>query len=445
MEANWQMVVTLAAITSLAIYLGYVCFKRWFNPFSIYSAIWGFCLCNYELRLIQYYPISKIAWTYIGFAWVSIFFGSITGLLLSSRKNSSSTPELQVDLTRLRKVILGLSVLGGVGFIGQLVAITRQFGNPLIALILNSNDVYGARISGELSGLSYIGDCSYAACALAGIYTAKVSKITHVTIIPIVLVTLQLIALAGRTGLGIAAILFVTSFAYTPRSSRFQLSKVHKIIATASIAALLLGGFFFVSFSRHLNVDFPGITPAMEEISDYIPPFPSLYSNFSATPVAFSAYLSNPQDDGDHFWGMYTFAPVWRFLSHLGFRTGVAPYEESYYTPVPMNTGTYLKNVHSDFGFAGILIFPYLLGAAVTLLIMRASATPKLVGLVVLSHVFVLVVFTFAFDFMVLGDWYISAVVSVAGALMAKRTGLSRDRAGATLGVSSNVHAQTYF
>jgi hypothetical protein len=113
----------------------------------------------------------------------------------------------------------------------------------------------------------------------------------------------------------------------------------------------------------------------------------------------------------------------------------VPAHEENYYTPVPMNTGTYLKNVHSDFGAAGILVFPYLLGASVTLLLIRVSSVPRLLGLTLLANLFVLVVFTFAFNFMLLGDWYIGLVVSALGAIVVDKRMSRADPTGLRKGL----------
>jgi oligosaccharide repeat unit polymerase len=417
MQSNWLALVLVATLAAMGVCAARWWFQRWLNPLSIYSAIWGLCLCNYELRLIEYDRISGLAWACILVAWFSLYLGSAAVFLLRPRTPGAAPLPLVIDLNRLKKMILGLSALGAVGLVGQLAAVAREFGNPLTALVLNSGDIYSARITGELSGPVYIGDLSFAACALAGVYTAKMGRLTMVGLLPIALVTLQLMSLAGRTGLGIAAVLFVVSYAYTPLRPRFQLSKKQvALLLTASL--FLMGGFVLVSSIRHLDVAFPGITPAMERISDYVPFTPSLYSNFSATPVAFSLYLASPQETRTGFWGMYTFAPIFRFLSHMGFRTSVPPYEENYYTPVPINTGTYLKNIDSDFGISGIVLFPFFLGAVVTRLILRAGERPGLAGLVLLSNVFVLVVFAFAFDFMALGDWYMSMISSVAAALI---------------------------
>jgi oligosaccharide repeat unit polymerase len=434
MEANFFMAVTLGFITAVAVSIGKWWFKRWFNPLSIYSALWGFCLVNYELRLIQYYPISTIAWVYIAIAWVSLYLGAGTVLLLAKPRESSTARSFGVDVNCLKKVILTLSAIGSLGLISQLLAISHEFGNPVIALITNAGEIYGARISNELYGLNYAGAFSFAACTLAGIYTAKLARLTLVAAIPLVLVTLQLVAVMGRTGLGVAAVLFSVSFLYTPRPVRFSIPGWQRMIG-AMLAAALAGGFILVSSIRRLDVNFVGITPGIEKVSEYLPFFPSLYSNFSATPVAFSLYLASPEQGKTGFWGMYTFAPAFRLISRLGFLCSVPAHEENYYTPVPMNTGTYLKNVHSDFGAAGILVFPYLLGASVTLLLIRVSSVPRLLGLTLLANLFVLVVFTFAFNFMLLGDWYIGLVVSALGAIVVDKRMSRADPTGLRKGL----------
>ena len=408
------MVAILVCVTGMGVAIGRRWLGRLFNPLSIYSALWGFCLINYELRLIQYYEISAAAWLYIGLAWLSLYLGAGLMLLIDTHKKICCVPS-QSNLKRLRAVIIGLCLVGGLGLISQLLAISRDFGNPFVALVTNPGDIYGARAANELSGLSYAGAFSFAACTLAGAYTAKVGKFTLTGTFPLILVVLQLFSVMGRTGLGVAAILFAVAFVYTPKPIRFEVPMWQRVVA-ATIAVTLVATFVTISAIRHLDVEFVGITPKMEEISEYVPFFPSVYSNFSATPVAFSLYLATPEQEKTGFWGMYTFAPVFRFLSRLGFPCAVPAHEENYYTPVPMNTSTYLKNVYSDFGPAGIVFFPAVLGACLALLITRASGT---VGLVLLANLFVLAVFAFAFNFMLLGDWYIGLAGGVFGAAIA--------------------------
>jgi len=416
-EADWLMIAVLALPTAFGIYIGRVWFRRWFNPFSLYSGLWGFCLCNYEIRLIQYQPISFLAWTYITLAWVSLYVGAALVFFMKSSR-AWGVVSFDVDLRRLRKWLIILSAIGAIGVLDQVLVLRREFGGLFEAILINANDLYSSRMYNEISSVPYVGSFAFAACSLAGVYTAKLGRITPEALIPLVVVSLHNILGMGRLWLGFAAILFLTCYFYTPRVSRLSVSKWQKMLAISLVVAILLGGFLFVSSVRVLGVDFPGITPAMERVTEFIPIFPSLYSYFSAAPVAFSVYLDTPDESSNRHWGRYTFAPAFRVLSKFGFQTSVPAYEENYYTPVPMNTDTYLKNVHSDFGLFGILFFPLVLGAFTAHLILRAETRPSLPVLVALANVNLVMVFAFFFDVMLLGDWYISTIAGVGVATL---------------------------
>src|SRR5690348_9756534 len=271
MQANWSALISLAFITTVAVYIGRQWFNRWFNPLSLYSAIWGFCLCNYELHLIQYYPISFAAWLYIAIAWVALYLGAAAVFLLVPRPRRLSPAVFLVDPARLRKAIVILSMIGGAGVIAQVVSVSREFGGPIQAILLSSSDVYNARTSNEISGLPYVGSFSFAGCALAGVYVGKTGKFGVVSLIPIVLVALQLAFAMGRTGLGIAAVLFFVCVTYTPRDVRVTTAGWKRIVGVSAIAIVLVGTFAFVSSFRGLGVDYPGITPALDQISEYVP------------------------------------------------------------------------------------------------------------------------------------------------------------------------------
>lgn len=407
------MVILLIIITFVAIYAGRILFHRWFNPLSIYSALWGFCLCNYELGLIQYYSISITAWCYITAAWIALYLGSAIVILLMAPTRDVRPVRLLANTDRIKKAILVLSAIGLVGLASQLLAVRREFGSVINAIFANANDLYSARTANQISGIPYAGSFSYAACTLAGIYVAKLGRFTLTAVLPIVLIAIQTVFVMGRTGLGIAAVLFFAAAVYTPRDPGMRTPRWQRRAGVSILATFLVGAFVLISSVRGLSTNFPGTTPEMERISEYIPSAPSLYSNFSATPVAFSMYLSAPHEEQNDLWGMYTFAPLFRFLARLGFPTTVANYEENYWTPVPMNTATYLKNIYSDFGPAGILLFPLFLGGALTFLIFRSRVNPGLATLALLSNFYVLIVFSFAFNFMLLGDWYIGVFVAI--------------------------------
>ena len=420
MDVSWLPIALIICATFGAAWVGRLLCNRWFNPLSLYSGLWGFCLCSYELRLIQYEPVSNTAWVYILIAWIFLYLGGMTAWLAGHAKDQS--PELSIDLIRLKKAIIWLSIIAGVGLVDQIRVVAHTFGNPLYAIFINAGDIYLGRVGGSLSWVPYVGAISYAACCLSGAYTAKIGKPTLVGALPIILVALSNVFAMVRAGVVMAAFLFLVSFSYSPRQNSFKLERWQRFFGMSVAVIILVGGFVFVSATRKLGVQFAGMTPAIDSVSEYIPVFPSIYSNFSAPPVAFSMYLDSPAETRENSpWGQYTFAPISHLFSKLGFSTeagGEGRFEENYYTPVPMNTATYLKNVISDFGFSGAFIFPFFLGAVVTYLVLKLASHPRLFHLMLLSNLFLVIAFSFVVNLMALGDWYISAAVSVLVALL---------------------------
>ena len=422
MESNWPVAALMAMVTVVAMYVGRICFKRWFNPLSLYSAIWGFCLLTYELKLIQFYAITTEAWFYIATAWTSLYLGAFTALLATRQGASHSSPRSGINLNLLKRAIIVLSVIGGAAVARQMQVVARDFGGLLNAIFVSGNDIYLAKLDNDLAFFPYIGACLYAGCAVSGVYTAVRGKLTGLALLPIVLIALSSALSMTRAGVIMAAFLFLAAFLQTPREHPFRIKKWQAILGVGAAVSVLLSGFILVSATRGLGGNFPGTTPAMESIAEYIPFFPSVYSNFSATPVALSMYLSSPEQRNAGTWGQSTFAPFLRILSRTGLFTERPRFEENYDTPVPTNTSTYLKNLDSDFGFIGVVLFPYVLGFVMTFLMCEISQTLKVTYIVILANLYLIIVGSFAVNLMVLGDWYISLIAGViAGAVIDRR------------------------
>ena len=418
MEVNWAGLFLVAMLSAASAVAGRLLFRRWFNPLSIYALVWFLCLGFYELRLIEQYSVSTLAWTYILLVWFSLFGGAAFACFLAKRP-SSPVVHLPVDLHSLRRSIIVLTALGGLAVAAQVRMVVTNFGGFFTAILTNAGDLYRGRLSGELSGIPYIGALLYAACTLAGVYTARKGKLTLVAVCPLTLLALNNVISMARAGVVMTAFLFLPAFLHTPKQIRLSVPRWQQVVALVAGIAILVGGFVLVSSVRGLGVQFPGITPAMDEITEYIPVFPSIYSNFAAPPVALSLYLSSPAENHDAMIGQFTFAPVLRALSRLGFHVPDVRLEEDYYTPISTNTCTWVKNIHSDFGLVGLFIFPFLMGSIITVLALRIERQPRLVDIVLLAHAYPIIVFSFVVNLMAQGDWYVSIVgVAIAAAFV---------------------------
>src|SRR5207302_1915319 len=144
------------------------------------------------------------------------------------------------------------------------------------------------RITNEFVFMPYVGPCLLAGAGLSGIYIAATGKFSVRSVAPLILEVLRNILAMSRGGVVIAGFMFLVCFAYTPKKWRFKVAKWQLVAGMTVASVLLVGQVIFVSATRGLEVDFPGRTDAMDAISEYVPIFPSIYSNFSATPVAFS-------------------------------------------------------------------------------------------------------------------------------------------------------------
>lgn len=398
---------------------------RWVNHLSLYSSIWTLSLFAYQLRLINYNYISLEAWVFILTAWIAIYVGSgwvsLLGLSTSVRRG-----DMVLGNQRALKIaIVCLSCAGLASSVTLAWNIMRSLDSGLlIALIDEGNKIYTLRFNGDLSGVMYIGFLPYAASALAGAYTARLGRVTFIGLLPLIAMTVDGVLSMQRGGILIAIVLFLVGVCMVPSKKKLRLAKWQ--VATA--LTLLVAGFFYVTMVRGVPVEFENQGGTLNAVADVFPSFPSLYMYVSAPSAGLSAYLVHPESDGDPFWGRYTFAPFYRLLAKLGLDTYVPYYTAFYSTPVSINSCTYLREIHSDFGPLGIFFFPFCLGGVVTFL---ESRRDSLAVQVLLAHLYVVVLFSFTLLVMITGYWYISLLTSVLVALFVECRSCSLKISGA--------------
>ncbi len=362
-----------------------------------------------QLHLIQYAPVSTAAWFYMFAAWAFLYCGGVTAWLLLGV--GPKEPRVVLGIQPIRKALIYVTLLAAIGVIDQIRVVSSRFGGVIQAIVFNAGEIYLERTANELSWLPYLGSVLYVACVLAAVYAIQTGS-WRLASCPIILIVLTSLFSMSRGGLTVFGPFVLIPCLYTPRPVRTVVTKRTKVMAVAA-AVLAIGVFFAVNSLRGLETDFPGRTDAIDSISAYMPDFPSIYSNFSAEPVAFSIYLDKSGSQTGEFFGRYTFAPAFRLAARLGFPTKVPTYEENYYTPVPMNIGTYLKNVYSDFGIGGIVLFPFFLGAICTTLHLNLQRSWDIRTLLILTHLYVYIIFSILTSFTVSGEWYISLISSV--------------------------------
>ncbi len=425
------VLVILASVCSAI--LGRLLIGRWYNHLSLYALGWGVALLFYQFDLIHYYPITPAAWGYIGVAWVAFLAGTATVRFTSNEGPVEATGRKPAASHAARLAILALCLLAATTLAYQWLYLLRRYGTVATAVLAGAAERYQMRVAGDVEGqVPYVGALALTACVVAGAYAKRAGRLGLLSLLPLIVVGLGGITAAGRTGIGIGAILFLSGLLVTPspgakiatsapRPPGTRLSKrLRQVAGGLVLVVAAAGSFSLISATRGLQVDLPGVDPAMHRLSRYLPFAPSLYAHLSVSPVAFSEYLkAGAPTQG---LGGYTLAPVRRVLARVGLSSSVPYYEENYFTPVPANVGTYLKNVYADFGPAGVVWFPFLLAGVATWLAWRYRGSDRLLPVMVLAHLYAVVVFSFTFNIMVLGDWLVSLAGGCAVALLLDRS-----------------------
>jgi oligosaccharide repeat unit polymerase len=397
---------------------------RWINHLSLYSLVWTISLCAYQLRLIEYNYISAEAWVFIFTAWVALYLGTAWAGILGGLNGCRQGQWHTGGQPSLRSAIIFLSCAGLISSVVLAWNIVHSLDSQLLlALVDQGNKIYTMRFEGDLSGLMYVGFLPYAASALAGAHAARTGRITFVSVLPLLAMTIDGILSMQRGGILIAIVLFVAGMYITPAKKQLHLARWHMV---ASLG-ILITGFFYVTMIRGIPADFENQGATLNRISDVVPSLPSLYMYVSAPPAGLSAYLMNSASDGSAFWGRYTFAPAFRLLARFGWDTYVPYYTPFYSTPVPINTCTYLREIHSDFGNLGVFAVPFCLGALVTLLEARRSSVAVQM---VLAHLYVVILFSFTLLIVITGYWYFSLLVSTIAGRLFDRTSKPAGAAG---------------
>lgn len=372
---------------------------RWFNHLSLYTIMWTVSLLALELRLLAYHTIIFEAWLYIFVAWVSIYLGTAIGRLASPGCLVRKFPDLKMN--QLRNVIVLLSLAGFVSsaILAWNIVLALGTGDIVSALMERGNDIYAMRFEGEVSGIMYLVFLPYAGCVLAGVYTARLGRIVPSSTLPLLAMLVDGILSMQRAGMAIGAMLFAFSYVVTPKVSKLQVTQRQKTI----LGSAVLGFVVLVTAGRGGVAIFEGESATLARAGDSVSILPSLYLYASAPVACFSEYLKHPENDGKALWGRYMFASIYRFLSKFGFDTYVPYYQPFYDTPVPVNVGTYLREVHRDFGGSAIFLYPFFLGLSIALL---ESRGPGLYSAVLLSFLYLVVAFSIDLNFVGGGGWY---------------------------------------
>jgi len=400
----------ITVIIFLGMILGKYLFKHWFNHLSLYCLIFGGSLFLYELKLLPYIDLTADTW----FIMISSFLAFLVGILtiVSARnlykENATHIEKSDISMKifiddgkTLKYAIIILGLISLYAAIELWVILINKFGS-LPAVLLNAEVIYRLNVEGKITGNTpYIFLLGFVATFLAGIYAAYKGKFTLITFIPLISIILRDLAGSGRAAMLFGLLEFASAFFLfrhllkNDSLKRFKFSRGNAIIGLILVIALFTAASSVVRLSRG-NVgseSISGGSRGLMQTKESLIISPSVYLYASSCPGVLTKYLSS---SGEYTkFGQHTFQSVYLFLAKLDVIKKPSEYQRGYFFPMWSNNGTFLRELHADFGIAGVLLVPFLLGLMNTWLWFKFYEEKSLLVFAILVFLYVIIGFSF--------------------------------------------------
>lgn len=381
-------------------------FGRKFNPLSLYTIIWGVMLVLFELRLMPFYPLSTLTWTVIIIAYLSFFFGILTIYMWEKKfriendqDNNSSSPLLLFEDggKQIRNIIIIFSILGLYGALQHWAILLKEFGN-VAGVLLHAAKVYHMRNANEISGVvPYVWMFSFPAAFFAGIYMAYKGRITFISILPLLGIIIKDLAKVARSGILIGMFEFFIAYIFfnyfLKNSTTRKVSRWNIIFSFIVILALMISAASIVKLFRNPVENYAATNRTLAQFEGNAFISPHIYFYAASQIGVLNRFLE--EDSEDMPIGSSTFTSVYNVLSSLGLTEKLELKQKGYLIPQWSNTATYLRDFYNDYGIAGILLGPYLLGLLTTFFWFKFFRNGNLKYLLILTQLNVIIALSF--------------------------------------------------
>jgi len=399
---------------------------KWINHLSVYSFIWMGLILLYEWRLLPYVDIIPFTWFFICLAFLSLILGSMTVILARRLYNQPSIfsckNPIDIEIFKdkgltIKYALIIFSLISILSAIQHWVVLIKMYDN-IPGVLLNANEIYRLNVRREIKDfIPYLPIMGYVGVFLSGIYTAHRGKFSFYTFLPFIGIILKELATVGRSGMLLALFEFIFSFLFVRNllnndsRNRYTFSKKNIAISSFIIVLLFVFSASLVRISRVSSEYYSGTSRELKQLKNNLIITPTIYLYFSSDVGVLSEYLKAGGEEA--MLGQNTFLPFYDLFAKIGGIKRIDDVSRGYFIPMWSNTGTYLKELYSDFGIAGIVVAPYLLGILCTWLWFRFYRTRSIISLVFLVYLNLIIVFSFLHMITRIGYWLISLIMIV--------------------------------
>lgn len=409
-------------ICFLSIIGGKKLFAKWFNPILVYVIPWSIMLVLYEAKLLSYPKLNTETWFIVALAFSSFCAGTLVYFIARKALDKSFiqenyygiiNPGMLRDKEKILKIAIYLmAIIGLFASLQHWWVLLKLFGS-IPAILINANVIYKLRIEREIPGMiPYIASFNNAALFLAAVYSGYKKKITAIAFIPFIGIILNEAALVGRVGIFISFLEFFTtyiliSFLFVKERKIKKVS--HNKFGFVILVVLIIASVSAIRFVRGTIESYAGASSQLNKLQSTEVITPSIYLYFSSHVGILSKYLEMGKEVTPV--GSNTFLFFYSVFSKFGWVSRPSDYQRGYWIPMYTNTGTYLREIHADFGYSSIFLIPFLLGIGSTFYWFKFFSDKKLIHLILLVNFFLIIEFSYVLMITRMAFWVIKIII----------------------------------
>lgn len=362
------MIFAYIVFCFVAMGVGFIYYRKIYNPISLYTAVWVLAVGLYSGNLIEFYDLSY-------FSWIVIFLGHllfVCGCLLGVYVKPVHSMSIEHNDCLLKKnIFLGILVtllLSSVAIVGNVKTMMSIYG---VNLYENVIQIYADRVneSQKIETIPYLSSFIFISLPLLGVYTKKYGF--NLIVIPsFILVCLNSLVSGGRAGIVFSLLLFSSAYICTKGGNTgFSLGKKLAVLIGIILFSLMIAG---VSEQRTAGVSIRYVTPLyMSIFGDNVALYKAIA--YVAAPIGtLNEYLKSC----DFHFGENTFLTIYNILAKFGLCERINQYQEFFLTPIPCNVGTWIREIVEDFTVVGAIFFIPFFGFMASLLYCCAEKYP---------------------------------------------------------------------
>lgn len=399
-------------------------FKTWINHLTIYFFVIGGLTFLFELKLLAYRNLSLTSWFFLISSTLAFLLG-VMSVLSARQLNLSkvgfprvkveSIPLFQGDGRILKYSAIFFSLVGLLVALHRWYIMINIFGS-IPAVFVNAAWVYRINVKGEIKEfIPILPSFVYVGVFLSALYTAYKGKFSFLSFFPILCIILKELTYFGRGEMLFATLEFVFTFSLTryllrkEENVKYKFSKANATISIILLLAIVLTAASIVRSSRGVKENIRGTSPVLKQLEDSFIFTPSVYFYLSSDLGVLDQYFRKDIESAN--FGENTLRGVYYLLSKLKLVDEPSFFQKGYFIPYWSNTGTWIREIHADFGFAGVIILPYIIGLISTWLWFKFFQEKKIYLLVFLVYLYIILAFSFLVMVTRLNQWFLSQLL----------------------------------